>query len=903
MATQNLDMLKTQIHRPDNARTFFLLNKPCFPSHSFDSFSFRPGPQLQKKYRNIRAGYVLNNAKAVAGGTRMSTSVKATVTVKLSDGGCFFNLVGLSHGSDDILDLLGKSLLLEIVSAELDPKTGLEKKPISGYARRTGQKDGEVIYESEFVIPGDFGEIGAVLVENEHKNEMYLKHIVLNGLPNGPIEFNCDSWVEPKFDKPEKRVFFTFKSYLPSQTPRGLNSLREKDLVSLRGNGKGERKTSDRIYDYDVYNDLGDPDSKSELARPVLGGSKKYPYPRRCRTGCPRSKIDPLSETRTGTFYVPRDEEFSEVKQNSFITKTAESVLDALLPSLKAVLLDDPGLGFQHFSDIDQLYNQGMPIPKVKNQGPLQSIVLRLVKAIEDADDVVKFETPAMFHKDKFSWLRDEEFSRQTLAGVNPYSIKLVTEWPLKSTLDPDVYGPPESAITTELVGREIKDFMTVDKALEQKKLFIIDYHDLLLPFVSKVRRIKGTTLYGSRALFFLTPDGTLKPLAIELTRPPMDGKPQWNKVFTPSSEATGLWLWRFAKAHFLAHDSGYHELVSHWLRTHCATEPYIIATNRQLSVMHPIYRLLYPHCRYTMKINALARQVLISADGVIESSFSPSKYSMELSSVAYDQQWRFDREALPADLINRGIAIEDPTAPHGLKLLIADYPFANDGLVLWDALKQWVADYVNYYYKNASMVQSDPELQAWWTEIRTKGHEDKKDEPWWPVLKTPEDLIGIITTIVWVASAHHSAVNFGQYAFAGYFPNRPTIARINMPCEDPTKEEWKQYPDSELLVCFPSQIQATKVMAILDVLSNHSPDEEYLGKHMEPTWGKEPAIKKAFERFAERLKELEKIINARNKDNSLKNRGGAGVVPYDVLKPFSKQGVTGEGVPYSISI
>ena len=110
---------------------------------------------------------------------------------------------------------------------------------------------------------------------------------------------------------------------------------------------------------------------------------------------------DPLSETRTGTFYVPRDEEFSEVKENSFITKTAESVLDALLPSLKAVLLDDPGLGFQHFSDIDQLYNQGMPIPKVKNQGPLQSIVLRLVKAIEDADDVVKFETPAMFHSKK----------------------------------------------------------------------------------------------------------------------------------------------------------------------------------------------------------------------------------------------------------------------------------------------------------------------------------------------------------------------------------------------------------------------------------------------------------------------------------------------------------------------
>lgn len=88
-------------------------------------------------------------------------------------------------------------------------------------------------------------------------------------------------------------------------------------------------------------------------------------------------------------------------------------------------------------------------------------------------------------------------------------------------------------------------------------------------------------------------------------------------------------------------------------LRTHAATEPFILAAHRQLSALHPIFKLLDPHMRYTLEINALARQSLISVDGVIESCFTPGRYCMEISAAAY-KSWRFDLESLPADLIRR---------------------------------------------------------------------------------------------------------------------------------------------------------------------------------------------------------------------------------------------------------
>jgi len=91
------------------------------------------------------------------------------------------------------------------------------------------------------------------------------------------------------------------QSYTPGDTPIGLIALRNVELVRLKGDGTGTREAWDRVYDYDVYNDLGDPDSNKELERKVLGGSQEFPYPRRCRTGRARSKTSIISITASAS--------------------------------------------------------------------------------------------------------------------------------------------------------------------------------------------------------------------------------------------------------------------------------------------------------------------------------------------------------------------------------------------------------------------------------------------------------------------------------------------------------------------------------------------------------------------------------------------------------------------------
>lgn len=250
-------------------------------------------------------------------------------------------------------------------------------------------------------------------------------------------------------------------------------------------------------------------------------------------------------------------------------------------------------------------------------------------------------------------------------------------------------------------------------------------------------------------------------------------------------------------------------------------------------------------------------------------------------------------------------MAVPDPNEPHGLKLLIKDYPYASDGLMIWSTIENWVRTNVTRYYQDSAQVCNDKELQAWYAESINVGHADLRHEAWWPTLATPEDLISILTTIIWLGSAQHAALNFGQYPYGGYVPNRPPLMRRLIPEEgDPEYKNFVADPQKYFLLSLPSLLQATKYMAVVDTLSTHSPDEEYIGERHQPsTWTGDAEMVEGFFGFSAAIGRVEKEIEKRNSDPTLRNRCGAGVLPYELLAPSSEPGVTCRGVPNSVSI
>ncbi|KAK8456450.1 hypothetical protein SEVIR_3G023862v4 [Setaria viridis] len=130
-------------------------------------------------------------------------------------------------------------------------------------------------------------------------------------------------------------------------------------------------------------------------------------------------------------------------------------------------------------------------------------------------------------------------------------------------------------------------------------------------------------------------------------------------------------------------------------------------------------------------------------------------------------------------------------------------------------------------------------------------------------------DLVEACTTIIWLGSAYHAAISFGQYDYQGFFPNGPSLTT------GPVPNAGAEVTESEFLG---SITPVTEALGFMSISSGPLAlaGEVYLGQRPDTEqWTSEQSAARALVEFRARLKKVAENIERRNANPELKNRTG----------------------------
>ncbi len=437
----------------------------------------------------------------------------------------------------------------------------------------------------------------------------------------------------------------------------------------------------------------------------------------------------------------------------------------------------------------------------------------------------------------------DDSFARLRVAGPNPVMFSQT-----------DVPGAsfPVTERHYQAVMDDSEDSLT--RAADEGRLYLSDYGLLDgLPAGSFPGPRKY--MYAPKALYAVPragrADRSLRAVAIQLSqRATPDG------VITPRDGER----WRIAKSIVLVADGCVHEPITHLGRTHLLIEPFVVATERQLSARHPIYALLKPHFEGTLYINNAAHKLLIAPEGGVNRLMSPTIDAARTAAVIGLQSYPFDEAKLPLQLARRGV--DDPAS-------LPDYPYRDDGLLLWEAIHDWVEAYVALYYEDDDAVQLDHELQDWAAELiaweggRVIGFGQDGG------VKTRAYLVDALTILIFTGSAQHAAVNFPQFELMSYAPAFPLAG-----FSPGDTGSW-----FDLLPPLDIALKQTETARLLGCVYHTR-----LGRYEEDAFV-DPAVQAPLQAFQRALERIEETIERRNQSRA----------PYPFLLPSR--------VPQSVNI
>lgn len=423
-------------------------------------------------------------------------------------------------------------------------------------------------------------------------------------------------------------------------------------------------------------------------------------------------------------------------------------------------------------------------------------------------------------------WKEDWFFGYQCLNGSNPRMIKKCMRL------------PENFPVTSDMVQSSMPAKTTLDKELKAGNIYLLDY--AIMDGIP-ANTIKGKLQFiaAPLCLLYQHPDEGLIPIAIQLEQAPSRDTP----IFLPKDPELA---WLLAKMWVRHSEFQVFQLLSHLLRTHLVVEVFCVATLRQLPAVHPIYKLLSPHLRYTLEINCRGRTQLISPDGIFKRVVSTGGDGLLILAQREYKVLTYRSLQPHFDFSDRGV------------FQLPNYFYRDNSLMLWEAIHSFVTDMVSLYYHTDQDVQKDTELQAWIKDISQEGFTDLPNFGLPSKLCSKEELSTLLAVAIFTSTAQHAATNNGQFDWCAWVPNTPCTMRLPPPSD-------KDAVTMEMIMAsLPDVGQSCVQMAITWHLGRAQPDAIPLGQYTEAHFTELPALE-LIEKFKMKLKEIEDQILDQN--------------------------------------
>ncbi|XP_077443830.1 hydroperoxide isomerase ALOXE3 [Stigmatopora argus] len=434
-------------------------------------------------------------------------------------------------------------------------------------------------------------------------------------------------------------------------------------------------------------------------------------------------------------------------------------------------------------------------------------------------------------------WKDDSFYGFQFLNGVNPILIKQCREL------------PPNFPVTEEMVKPYLEVGMPFHNEFKRGNMFLYDQKIL--------SGIQGKSYNGERlqvpaplCLLYLNPEKKLIPLAIQIHQQPSADNP----IFLPSDSETD---WLLAKIFVKNADMMTHQAVSHLLNTHFVSEAWAVSLLRNFSLIHPIYKLLIPHFRWLLHVNAQGRETLLGASGLFQRSSLGHEGTIELMARSH-AELTYASLCLPDDIRRRGMES------------IPNYYYRDDGLKLWDIIHGFVKSVVGHFYPSDDEVVKDSELQGWIQEIFTYCFLGKTSSGCPQAFQSVEEVVKFITMVIFTVAAQHAAVNNGQFDYEMFTPNGSLMLR------KPSPTVKGQSTMKTILETLPSIGETAAIANVLYLLVFDYSDFVPLGSYPEERF-QECQVKQMMKHFRAELSRL---------SDAIKDRNAKMVVPYTYLDP-----------------